>query len=63
EDDLVEIDLKRQLALLSMRARSSGLEEFKQPESKSYGPKASKSVYVDTSNVIKKPFDTPIIED
>nr|GEW02313.1 hypothetical protein [Tanacetum cinerariifolium] len=42
---------------------SSGLEEFKQPEFKSYGPKASKSVCVDTSNLIKKAFDTPFIED
>nr|GEV16994.1 copia protein [Tanacetum cinerariifolium] len=42
---------------------SSGLEEFKQPEFESYGPKVSKSVYVDTSNVIKKDSDTPIIKD
>nr|GFA11521.1 hypothetical protein [Tanacetum cinerariifolium] len=42
---------------------SSGLEEYKQPEFESYGPKASKIVYVDTSNVIKKASDTPIIED
>nr|GEX64295.1 hypothetical protein [Tanacetum cinerariifolium] len=33
---------------------SSGLKEFKQPEFESYGPKASKSVCLDTSNVIKK---------
>nr|GEV30797.1 hypothetical protein [Tanacetum cinerariifolium] len=42
---------------------SFGLEEFKQPKFKSYGPKASKSDCVDTSNVIKKVFDAPIIED
>nr|GEW70387.1 hypothetical protein [Tanacetum cinerariifolium] len=42
---------------------SFGLEEFKQPKFKSYGPKASKSVCVDTSNIIKKAFDAPIIED
>nr|GEU90488.1 hypothetical protein [Tanacetum cinerariifolium] len=42
---------------------SSGLEEFKQPKFESYGPKASKSVCVDTSNVIKKVFDAPIIKD
>nr|GEY96296.1 hypothetical protein [Tanacetum cinerariifolium] len=42
---------------------SSGLEEFKQPEFESYRPKASKSVSVDTLNVIKKVFDAPIIED
>nr|GEW16550.1 ribonuclease H-like domain-containing protein [Tanacetum cinerariifolium] len=63
KDDLEEMDLKWQLALLSMRARSSGLEEFKQPKFESYGPKANKSVCVDTSNVIKKVFDAPIIED
>nr|GFB16694.1 hypothetical protein [Tanacetum cinerariifolium]GFB20803.1 hypothetical protein [Tanacetum cinerariifolium] len=42
---------------------SSGLEEFKQPEFESYGPKASMSVCVDTSNVIKKVSDAPIIKD
>nr|GEV66195.1 ribonuclease H-like domain-containing protein [Tanacetum cinerariifolium] len=42
---------------------SSGLEEFKQPEFKSYEPKGSKSVCVDTSNVIKKVSDTLIIGD
>nr|GEU84320.1 retrovirus-related Pol polyprotein from transposon TNT 1-94 [Tanacetum cinerariifolium] len=42
---------------------SSGLEEFKQPEFESYGPKASKSVCVDTSNVIKKVSDAQIIKD
>nr|GEV28283.1 hypothetical protein [Tanacetum cinerariifolium] len=42
---------------------SSSLEEFKQPEFKSYGPTASKSVCVDTLNVIKKVFDTSIIKD
>nr|GEU37955.1 hypothetical protein [Tanacetum cinerariifolium] len=42
---------------------NSGLEEFKQPEFKGYGPKASKSVSVDTSNEIKKAPDALIIED
>nr|GFA00018.1 hypothetical protein [Tanacetum cinerariifolium] len=42
---------------------SSGLEEFKQPEFKSYEPRGSKSVCVDTSNVIKKVSDTLIIGD
>nr|GEU65367.1 hypothetical protein [Tanacetum cinerariifolium] len=42
---------------------SSGLEEFKQPAFESYRPKASKSVCVETSNVIKKYPDAPIIED
>nr|GFB13543.1 hypothetical protein [Tanacetum cinerariifolium] len=41
----------------------SGLEEFKQPEFESYGPKASKSVCVESSNVIKKASDALIIED
>nr|GEX94971.1 hypothetical protein [Tanacetum cinerariifolium] len=118
EDDLEEMDLKWQLALLSMRARRSprsqesklrnqdnsrktvivedtsfkamvaidgaGFDwsymadnevptnmalmafsdlDFKQPEFESYGPKASKRVCVETSNAIKKVFDTPIIKD
>ncbi|GKA03493.1 hypothetical protein Tco_0676274 [Tanacetum coccineum] len=41
----------------------SGLEDFQQPEFKGYGPKASKSVYVDTSNEVKKTFDTPLVEE
>nr|GEW22179.1 ribonuclease H-like domain-containing protein [Tanacetum cinerariifolium] len=53
----------RLFAPLTIDLSSSGLEEFKQPKFESYGPKASKSVCVDTSNVIKKVFDTPIIED
>nr|GEV17208.1 copia protein [Tanacetum cinerariifolium] len=42
---------------------SSSLEEFKQPEFESYGPKVSKSVYVDNLNVIKKASDALIIKD
>nr|GEU95526.1 ribonuclease H-like domain-containing protein [Tanacetum cinerariifolium] len=42
---------------------NSGLEEFQHPKFKGYGPKDSKSVYVDTSNEIKKAHDTLIIED
>nr|GEX16233.1 reverse transcriptase domain-containing protein [Tanacetum cinerariifolium] len=42
---------------------NSSLEEFQHPEFKGYGPKDSKSVYVDTSNDIKKAPDAPIIED
>nr|GEX71254.1 ribonuclease H-like domain-containing protein [Tanacetum cinerariifolium] len=42
---------------------SFSLEEFKQPEFESYGPKASKSVCVDTLNVIKKVSDALIIKD
>nr|GEZ31234.1 hypothetical protein [Tanacetum cinerariifolium] len=50
-------------APLTIDLSCSGLEEFKQPEFESYGPKASKSVCIDTSNVVKKVFDAPIIED
>ncbi|GJY01822.1 ribonuclease H-like domain-containing protein [Tanacetum coccineum] len=42
---------------------NSGLEEFKQPKFKGYGPKASKSVYVDTSNEVKKTSDTLLVEE
>ncbi|GKA23231.1 ribonuclease H-like domain-containing protein, partial [Tanacetum coccineum] len=42
---------------------NSGLEEFQQHEFKGYGPKASKSAYVDTSNEVKKTFDTPLVEE
>ncbi|GJY97709.1 hypothetical protein Tco_0514619, partial [Tanacetum coccineum] len=40
-----------------------GLEEFQQPEFKCYRPKASKSVYVDTSNEVKKTLDTLLVEE
>nr|GEV82535.1 reverse transcriptase [Tanacetum cinerariifolium] len=53
----------RLICTLTIDLSSSGLEEFKQPEFECYGPKASKSVFVDTSNVIKKHFDALIIED
>ncbi|GKA61603.1 putative ribonuclease H-like domain-containing protein [Tanacetum coccineum] len=42
---------------------NSSLEEFQQPEFKGYGPKASKSVCVDTSNEVKKTPDTPLVEE
>ncbi|GJV00804.1 putative ribonuclease H-like domain-containing protein [Tanacetum coccineum] len=38
----------------------SGLEEFQQPEFEGYG---SKSVYVDTSNKVKKTSDTILVEE
>ncbi|GJW72636.1 hypothetical protein Tco_0129553 [Tanacetum coccineum] len=41
----------------------SDYEEFQQPEFKGYGPKASKSVCVDTSNEVKKTPDTPLVEE
>nr|GEX03362.1 copia protein [Tanacetum cinerariifolium] len=39
------------------------VQEFQHPEFKGYGPKDSKSVYVDTSNEIKNVLDALIIED
>ncbi|GJU68127.1 ribonuclease H-like domain-containing protein [Tanacetum coccineum] len=41
----------------------SGLEEFQQLEVQGFGPKASKSVCVDTSNEVKKTPDTPLVEE
>nr|GEU78604.1 hypothetical protein [Tanacetum cinerariifolium] len=41
----------------------SDSEEFQHPEFEGYGPKASKSVFVDTSNEIKKAPDALIIKD
>nr|GEU72781.1 ribonuclease H-like domain-containing protein [Tanacetum cinerariifolium] len=110
EDDLEEIDLKWQLALLSMKARRPRNQDssrktvnvedisskamvvidgvsfdwsymadnevptnmdlmafsdskFQHLEFEGYGPKANKSVCVDTSNKIKKAPDAPIIKD
>ncbi|GJU86369.1 hypothetical protein Tco_1293915 [Tanacetum coccineum] len=42
---------------------NSGLEEFQQPEFKGYGPKASKSVCVDTSNEVKKTPNTLLVKE
>nr|GEV48339.1 hypothetical protein [Tanacetum cinerariifolium] len=41
---------------------NSGLEEFQHLEFKGYGPKDSKSIYVDTSNEIKTAPDASIIK-
>ncbi|GKE04469.1 hypothetical protein Tco_1396487, partial [Tanacetum coccineum] len=41
----------------------SGLEEFQQPEFQGYGPKASKSVCVDTSAEVKQTLETPLVEE
>ncbi|GKB99869.1 hypothetical protein Tco_0986006 [Tanacetum coccineum] len=41
----------------------SGLEEFQQPAFEGYRPKVSESVYVDTSNKVKKTSDTPLVEE
>ncbi|GKB98464.1 hypothetical protein Tco_0984601 [Tanacetum coccineum] len=41
----------------------SGLEKFQQPKFEGYGPKASESVCVDTSNEVKKTSDTPLVEE
>ncbi|GJX68670.1 putative ribonuclease H-like domain-containing protein [Tanacetum coccineum] len=40
-----------------------GLEEFQQPEFEGYGPKASKSFCVNTSNEVKKTPDAPLVEE
>ncbi|GJX83023.1 putative ribonuclease H-like domain-containing protein [Tanacetum coccineum] len=40
---------------------NSGLEEFQQPEFQGYGPKATKSVYVNTSTKVKTTPPTPIV--
>ncbi|GJW80005.1 putative ribonuclease H-like domain-containing protein [Tanacetum coccineum] len=50
-------------APLTIDLSNSGLEEFQQPEFKGYGPKASKSVYVDTSNKVKKTPDTLLVKE
>ncbi|GJW85485.1 putative ribonuclease H-like domain-containing protein [Tanacetum coccineum] len=42
---------------------NTGLEEFQQPEFQGYGPKASKSVCVDTSNKVKTTPATPLVEE
>ncbi|GJX06958.1 ribonuclease H-like domain-containing protein [Tanacetum coccineum] len=41
----------------------SSLEEFQQPAFEGYGPKASESVCVDTSNEVKKTSDTSLVEE
>ncbi|GJU37279.1 hypothetical protein Tco_1185633 [Tanacetum coccineum] len=75
DDDLEEIDLKWELALLSMESKGSlfapsiidlsysGLKEFQQPEVQGYGPKSSKSVCVDTSNEVKTTPATLLVEE
>nr|GFA22234.1 hypothetical protein [Tanacetum cinerariifolium] len=47
----------------SIELSNSSLEEFKHPEFKGYGPKDSKSVYIETSKEIKKAPDALIIKD
>nr|GEZ08207.1 hypothetical protein [Tanacetum cinerariifolium] len=41
---------------------NSGLEEFKQPEFESYGPKTSKSVSEDISTEVKESFDVLLVK-
>nr|GEX45060.1 retrovirus-related Pol polyprotein from transposon TNT 1-94 [Tanacetum cinerariifolium] len=48
---------------LTIDLSNSGLEEFQHPKFKGYGPKDSKSVYVDTSNEIKNVLDALTIKD
>ncbi|GJX97248.1 ribonuclease H-like domain-containing protein [Tanacetum coccineum] len=50
-------------APLTIDLSNSSLEEFQQPKFKGYGPKASKSVCVDTSNEVKKTPDTPLVKE
>ncbi|GJW09902.1 ribonuclease H-like domain-containing protein [Tanacetum coccineum] len=50
-------------APLTIDLSNFSLEEFQQPKFKGYGPKASKSVCVDTSNEVKKTPDTPLVEE
>ncbi|GJR39022.1 hypothetical protein Tco_1214706 [Tanacetum coccineum] len=42
---------------------NSSLEEFQQPAFEGYGPKASKSVCVETSNGVKKTLDASLAEE
>ncbi|GJX85183.1 retrovirus-related pol polyprotein from transposon TNT 1-94 [Tanacetum coccineum] len=56
---MAEEEVTTNMALMAF----SDSEEFQQPEFKGYGPKASKSVYVDISNEVKKTPDTPLVEE
>ncbi|GKA62547.1 putative ribonuclease H-like domain-containing protein [Tanacetum coccineum] len=56
-------DSKAYLYPLTIDLSNSGLEEFQQPDFEGYGPKASKSVCVDTSNEVKKTPDAPSVEE
>ncbi|GKA89862.1 putative ribonuclease H-like domain-containing protein [Tanacetum coccineum] len=42
---------------------NSGLEEFQQPEFEGYGPKTSKSISEDTSNVVRESPDASLVEE
>ncbi|GKD25081.1 ribonuclease H-like domain-containing protein [Tanacetum coccineum] len=50
-------------APLTIDLSNSGLEEFQQPKFEGYGPKASKSVCVETSNEVKKTSDASLVEE
>nr|GEU82125.1 retrovirus-related Pol polyprotein from transposon TNT 1-94 [Tanacetum cinerariifolium] len=83
EDDLEEMDLKWKLALLSMKEKLvyntercpppktdlsySSLEEFKQPQFESHGPKSceieSKNANKDILNKLKEYHDAPLVKD
>ncbi|GKB15057.1 hypothetical protein Tco_0848980, partial [Tanacetum coccineum] len=63
KSEIEKLKKEKDLFLLTIDLSNSGLEEFQQPEFKGYGPKASKSVCVDTSNEVKKTSDTPLVEE
>ncbi|GJW96066.1 putative ribonuclease H-like domain-containing protein [Tanacetum coccineum] len=54
---------KSLFAPLTIDLSNSGLEEFQRPKFEGYGPKTSKSVYVDTSNEVKKTPYAPLVEE
>ncbi|GKC43329.1 ribonuclease H-like domain-containing protein, partial [Tanacetum coccineum] len=61
--NVVPPPLTRLFAPPTIDLSNSGLEEFQQPEFQGYGPKASKSVCVDTSNEVKQTPETPLVEE
>ncbi|GJR36227.1 hypothetical protein Tco_1211911 [Tanacetum coccineum] len=75
EDDIEEMDLKWQLALLSIRTRSymvddevhrnMALMDFldSEPEFEGYGPKTSKSVSEYISNEVRESLNAPLVKE
>ncbi|GKE31885.1 hypothetical protein Tco_1451207 [Tanacetum coccineum] len=58
--------LKTEIEKLKNEKESNQIKidkEFQQPEVQGYGPKASKSVCIDTSNEVKTTPDTPLVEE
>ncbi|GJU13008.1 putative ribonuclease H-like domain-containing protein [Tanacetum coccineum] len=60
---MVAIDGAGLFAPPTIDLSNSSLEEFKQPKFLGYRPRASKSVYVDTSNEVKQTPKTPLVEE